>query len=73
MELREKDMFTAAANCLVQYIRARAQALDELAVGPVSNNPQAWKPSWKASPMPGCPPDSDLNAKMATRGREGRA
>jgi hypothetical protein len=47
--------------------------LDELAVGPVSNNPQAWKPSWKASPMPGCPPDSDLNAKMATRGREGRA
>ena len=47
--------------------------LDELAVGPVGNSARLVNPSCKTSPTTGYPPDSYLNAEMASRGREGRA
>ena len=47
--------------------------LDELAVGPVNNILHRAELRLVLIPTTGCPPDSYLNAEMASRGREGRA
>ena len=47
--------------------------LDELAADHVEYIHRAWNPPVKTTPTTGCPPDSYLNAEMASRGREGRA
>ena len=47
--------------------------LDELAAKRVDSKPSPSNPPVKNTPTTGCPPDSYLNAEMASRGREGRA